>query len=71
MKYITMRKVEYIKAMVFSSLLMISSFLILCFAFIENNNQIILGSELNANGTIEYMCLGNGCEDLNRFTWTD
>lgn len=25
---------------------------------------LVLGSELNADGTVEYLCLGRGCEDL-------
>lgn len=71
MKYITMRRVEYIKATLFSSLLLITAFGILCYAFSQNRSNIILGTELNANGTVEYMCLGNGCDNMRAFAWHD
>ena len=44
MKYITMRRVEYIKATLFSSLLLITAFGILCYAFSQNRSKIILGA---------------------------
>lgn len=28
------------------------------------SGPMILGTEMNANGTVEYLCLGNGCEDF-------
>lgn len=33
------------------------------------SDSFILGSELNGDGTVEYMCLGTHCEDLNRMDW--
>lgn len=30
----------------------------------DNLEPIILGSELNTNGRVEYLCLGAGCENL-------
>lgn len=27
-----------------------------------SSGPVVLGSEMNANGTIEYLCLGTGCE---------
>jgi len=70
MKYITMRRMEYLKAATFSTLLFISALGIMCYAFSQNRN-LIIGTELNANGTVEYMCLGSDCENLNRFSWSD
>lgn len=35
------------------------------------NGPIILGTELNTDGMVEYMCLGNGCETLRDFHWKD
>lgn len=32
---------------------------------------VVLGTELNANGSLEYLCLGNGCETLPDFHWAD
>ena len=36
-----------------------------------SSGPIILGTELNANGYVEYMCLGSGCESLPQFAWND
>jgi hypothetical protein len=30
---------------------------------------VILGSELNANGTVEYLCLGLACENFQAMDW--
>jgi len=35
------------------------------------SGPIVLGTEMNTNGLIEYMCLGNGCEDVQSFRWQD
>ncbi|NCC22312.1 MAG: hypothetical protein EOM26_07600 [Alphaproteobacteria bacterium] len=29
-----------------------------------SSGPIILGTELNTNGLVEYLCLGVGCEDI-------
>jgi len=29
-----------------------------------SNGPMILGTEINTNGLIEYLCLGNGCESF-------
>ncbi|MEC7703171.1 MAG: hypothetical protein VYC19_10490 [Pseudomonadota bacterium] len=71
MKYIAMRRYEYIKAAIFSLTLLTCTFIIMCYAFSQNRYNIVLGSELNANGTVEYMCLGSGCDVMNRMTWHD
>lgn len=36
-----------------------------------NTGPIILGTEMNDNGLVEYMCLGTGCEDFTAFRWDD
>jgi|GEM_PF-3291950 len=28
-----------------------------------SSGPIVLGSEMNTNGKVEYLCLGSGCED--------
>jgi hypothetical protein len=33
------------------------------------SDGVILGSELNGDGTVEYLCLGTQCENLNRMDW--
>lgn len=40
--------------------------LVLAFASVDS---VILGSELNANGEVEYLCLGRACEDYTNFKW--
>ena len=32
---------------------------------------IVIGSELNANGSVEYLFLGSGCASLPDFHWAD
>ena len=68
MNYVEMRRVEYIKAAIFSTLLLITAFALLCFAF-SQNQKMILGSELNSDGTIEYLCLGTDCDHLAKLDW--
>lgn len=33
------------------------------------SGPLVLGTELNPNGTTEYMCLGRGCEELTTMGW--
>jgi hypothetical protein len=35
-----------------------------CTAAILNLPPVVLGSELNGNGSVEYLCLGRDCEEL-------
>jgi exosortase/archaeosortase len=35
------------------------------------SGPMVLGTELNADGSVEYMCFGNACHDLHNFTWND
>lgn len=37
----------------------------------SQSGPIILGTEMNSNGHVEYLCLGNGCENLSDFYWKD
>lgn len=32
-------------------------------AILSVKGPLVLGTELNANGTVEYLCLGNGCQN--------
>lgn len=36
---------------------------------IVNSGPIILGTEMNDNGLVEYLCLGNGCDALTDMDW--
>ena len=48
------------------SALFILSVVIACFIL---GSPIILGSERNGNGSVEYLCLGAGCENYPRMDW--
>jgi len=64
------RAKEEVCAVLFSSFL----FMFLGFAVLlafQSSGPIVLGTELNTNGAVEYMCLGNGCENLRDFRWVD
>jgi len=43
--------------------LLVSAYLML------NSGSIILGTEMNTNGQVEYLCLGSGCESLHDMDW--
>lgn len=49
-------------------LVLLATSLIAAFA---TAGPIVLGTEMNTNGLVEYMCLGRGCEDLTSFKWAD
>lgn len=36
-----------------------------------NTGPVILGTEMNDNGLVEYLCLGNGCENFTAMRWND
>lgn len=36
-----------------------------------NAGPMVLGTEMNANGHVEYLCLGNGCDSHSEMFWTD
>lgn len=36
---------------------------------VASAGPFVLGTELNANGTVEYLCLGTGCEFLVAMDW--
>lgn len=56
-------RATYIRAYLFS--VAILGFLIACLAVSYfSADPLILGSELNGNGTMEYLCLGKDCELL-------
>ncbi len=61
---------EIVKATLFLASLLILLFGSLIVAAI-NSGPIILGTERNTDGLVEYMCLGNGCENLTDFRWQD
>ncbi len=69
-RYYRHKRKEDIKALLFGFLLIAIFCLSLSLACMSSGT-IILGTELNTNGQVEYLCLGNGCENLNGFSWND
>lgn len=50
---------------------LVSVFLGSIFIASLNTGPVILGTEMNANGLVEYLCLGNGCENFTSMRWVD
>jgi hypothetical protein len=50
----------------FSLLLITLSALIISFSSID---RVVLGTELNGDGTVEYLCLGSACDNLTKIDW--
>lgn len=59
---------ELLKASLFFAGLVITLIVCVTMAF-ASAPPIILGTEMNTNGVVEYLCLGNGCENLTAMDW--
>lgn len=51
------------KALLFG-LFLVSVFLLLIIAAFSSSGPLVLGTEKNTNGMVEYLCLGRDCERL-------
>lgn len=69
-RYYTQKRSEEIKAILFSFFI-IGLFFTLCIVAVSSSGALILGTEMNANGQVEYLCLMNGCENFADFHWSD
>ena len=49
----------------FGSILLLA----VCMFISLSSGPIILGTEKNTNGLVQYLCLGSGCEDLPSVDW--
>lgn len=59
---------EFLKALLFGLglfLLLVTSLTLSFF----NAGPLILGTEMNTNGQVEYLCVGNGCDHLHDMDW--
>lgn len=64
-------RADRIKATIFVALIILV-LAYLCFTVFAHSGPIVLGSEMNSNGQVEYMCIGRSCENLGHsFTWKD
>lgn len=57
-------KREQLSAALFGlvSLVFLCAMLVVIFS---SSGPLVVGTEINPNGSVEYLCLGRGCEDLN------
>lgn len=62
------QNIEIFQAALFFMGLMLS-FISALIVIVFNAPPLIVGTELNTNGLVEYLCLGNGCEDLQDMDW--
>ena len=58
-----------LKAIIFAVSIVLAYF---TFTIYTHSGPIVLGTEMNGNGQVEYMCIGRSCEDLGaNFSWKD
>lgn len=62
------RKREMVYATSFAAFLALFVIFLVTLSFVSAG-PIVLGTELNPNGTTEYLCLGRGCENLLAMDW--
>jgi hypothetical protein len=61
MAYAYRRRRLPFSAYIFAGLLVLTFFMSLVIAMVSAG-PIVLGSEMNGNGSMEYLCLGTGCD---------
>ena len=66
--YFEITKRERVKAAYFF-LALFFIFVISVFTSFSSTRLDIIGTEINSDGTVEYMCLGAGCEDISSLGW--
>lgn len=52
-----------VKAMLFATFL-VAVFLVSVVTALMSTGPIVLGSEMNTNGFVEYLCLGRNCDNI-------
>ena len=67
-RYYRSSRHEELKAVLFASFLVIGTVGLLLTSFLTSG-PIVLGTEMNTNGLVEYLCLGNGCENMTSMDW--
>jgi len=68
--YLKKKRKEKIYAALFGCFLIVFFMSSLAVAFFSSG-PIVLGTELNGNGSVEYLCLGDSCEGKRPFRWSD
>lgn len=58
---------EATKAAIFA--VFVVSLLLVSMVMALTSGPIIVGTEMNTNGLVEYLCLGSGCENLYPMNW--
>ncbi|MFA5951991.1 MAG: hypothetical protein WC807_17090 [Hyphomicrobium sp.] len=67
-QYQEFRKRELFRAELFFAALLLIFVICLVLIWI-NSGPVVLGTELNTNGLVEYLCLGRGCEQYPAMDW--
>ena len=68
MQYYSSYQRDVIYAYLFGVSLLVLLLFFLATALLYSG-PMVLGTEINGNGSIEYLCLGRDCEDLAVITW--
>ncbi len=59
---------EIIYGATFAAILLATLLTAIGLAF-ASSGPIVLGTEMNTNGLVEYLCLGRGCETYTAMDW--
>ena len=59
-----MHRITQIKKAVCFSVFLVLIFIFTLVMVFATSGPLILGTEMNANGTVEYLCLSNDCEAI-------
>lgn len=62
-------QIEFIYAIIFAIAIFAVIFGLAFLGFANASTPLILGSELNGDGTVEYLCLGSSCDNLTKMDW--
>ena len=62
-------KTEFIYAAGFFVILLGFVIVMTYIGFSAAPDNFIIGSELNGDGTVEYLCLGSHCDHINQMDW--
>lgn len=68
LRYSRRKQKEMMKAISFALFLATVLMLSILMA-LDTSGPIILGTEMNANGMVEYLCLGSDCDGLRPMDW--
>ena len=65
--YLKRRKQEFYACLF--GMFLLTGFVVSISAAFLSAGPIVLGTELNTNGSVEYLCLGMACENFQAMDW--